>query len=109
MANRSNSPTAKLIVKLRRSPQAHKKYVAYLHNDQGHVITTVHFGEQKYQDFTQHNDEQRKKNYIARHVKRENWHDPRTAGFWSKHLLWTKPTVKEAMRNISRQFNIKFI
>ena len=54
----------------------------------------VSFGDPKYQDYTKHKDPDRKANYIARHKKNENWQDPKTAGFWSKNLIWNKTHVK---------------
>ena len=35
----------------------------------------------------------------------ENWNNPLTAGFWSRWLLWEKPTLNEAVRNINAKFN----
>lgn len=43
-----------------------KKLAALLSND-GEYITTVHFGDSAYSDYTQHKDRNRMKRYIARH------------------------------------------
>jgi hypothetical protein len=67
---------------------------------------TIHFGAAGYQDFTQHHDIERKRRYISRHLARENWSDPFTAGFWSGNLLWNKPTIEASARDIARRFNI---
>ena len=69
----------------------------------------IHFGDINYEDFTQHKNEQRKENYILRHRKRENWENINTSGFWSRWLLWEKPTLRSAIRNMKHKFNISII
>ena len=72
---------------------------------------TVHFGQSGASDFTKHNDTERKQRYIDRHKKRENWQDPTTAGFWSKHLLWNKETIKDSIKDLDNRYkslNIKY-
>ena len=67
----------------------------------------IHFGQEGASDFTIHKDPKRKASYIARHRKRENWNDPTTAGFWSKHLLWNTPnSIAYNMRITHKRFNI---
>ena len=82
--------------------------------DKKWVITTpmgklVHFGAKGYFDYTQHGDPKRKKDYINRHAAsgKEQWNNPNTAGFWSRWLLWSEPTITEAISNIRKKFNIK--
>lgn len=69
---------------------------------------TIHFGDSRYEDYTIHKDKKRKSNYEKRH-KNENWRISgiKTAGFWSKWLLWNKPTLKESIKDIHERFNIK--
>jgi len=67
----------------------------------------VSFGAKGYQDYTQHKDADRMKRYIARHKKNEDWSNIRTAGFWAKWLLWTKPSLSEAITNIESKYKIK--
>ena len=64
----------------------------------------VYFGASGYEDFTQHKDVLRKKAYIARHRKNEKWNDKNTAGFWSRWLLWNKPTIEESYNFIKEKF-----
>jgi hypothetical protein len=66
----------------------------------------IHFGQQGYLDYTQHNDLVRKQSYIARHSVNENWNDLNTAGFWSRYLLWSEPTITDAISKIERKFKI---
>lgn len=66
----------------------------------------INFGDDRYEDYTQHQDPKRKALYIQRHKKNEDWNDILTAGWWSYHLLWTKPTIEEAIKSIYKKFGI---
>ena len=68
----------------------------------------VYFGQASASDFTIHKDEARKQRYINRHKTNENWSKSGidTAGFWSRWLLWNKPTIKDSYTDIKRRFNI---
>jgi len=69
---------------------------------------TVAFGAKGYSDFTQHKDEDRKQRYIKRHMKNEDWTDPLTAGFWSRYILWGKPSILESINYVNNKFpNLK--
>jgi len=61
-------------------------------------------------DYTLHKDEERKNRYIDRHKKNENWNNPLTAGFYSRCILWNKPTITESIKDTNKRFkniNIK--
>jgi len=66
----------------------------------------VYFGQASASDFTKHKNEERKNLYINRHKKNEVWGKSGidTAGFWSRWLLWNKPTIKESYQDIKRKF-----
>jgi len=68
----------------------------------------IHFGANGYEDFTMHHDENRKERYISRHQNNEDWsiNGINTAGFWSRWLLWNKPTIKASINDISHNFDI---
>ena len=70
---------------------------------------TINFGAKGYSDYTIHHDKKRKDNYIARHELREDWSDPNSAGFWSRWLLWNKPSLLLSIRDVMKKFNIKII
>lgn len=106
-----------------RSPHPAKKLRATLSDG-----TTVDFGARGMEDYTTHKDARRMSSYLRRHggltskeyanAKRldtpklrqsmaqihqstkENWRDPRTAGFWSRWLLWSEPTLALAARRV---------
>jgi hypothetical protein len=92
----------KMIVYLSRSTRATKKFMVEV---EGKII---HFGARGYEDYTTHKDVERMKRYIRRHRAMENWSKSgiKTAGFWSKWLLWTKPNLRDAIKHIESKFNI---
>lgn len=92
------------LIKLEPSNLKTKKYKAIL-EDNGKQYT-VQFGAKGYEDFTTHKDESRKQRYITRHQANEDWTDPLTPGFWSKHLLWNKPTIKASLADLRKKFNL---
>ena len=63
---------------------------------------TISFGAAGMSDFTLHKDDDRKERYIARHQKNENWRDP--AGFYSKLLLWNKPTLQASVNVLNARY-----
>ena len=81
------------------------KYKYYIITNSGRKI---YFGAAGMSDFTHHKNEARKNLYINRHKKNENWGKSGidTAGFWSRWLLWNKPTIKESYNDIKNRFNI---
>ena len=121
-------------VKLIKSPNPKKKYrVIFEHGD------TVDFGGKGYSDFTLHKNPLRMRSYLIRHgaspyisasLKKEknpkrvlnsllnvsnshleNWKPSgiKTAGFWSRWLIWSVPSMNGAKKLMSQKFNIKFI
>ena len=58
-------------------------------------------------DYTKHKDKDRKKLYLNRHKKNENWNSPMTAGALSRWILWNKPTLKASIDNYKKKFNYK--
>lgn len=99
-----------IIYYLSKSDKKNKKYYVLLFNFKNrHWGKKIYFGDKRYEDYTTHKDIERKYRYIKRHNKRENWNNPLTAGFWSRWILWNKPTIYESMRDIENKFNIKSI
>ena len=92
-------------------------YYPYKADDGKHkyfIITNtgkrVYFGAVGYEDYTMHHDEKRKQQYIIRHQKRENWNDPNLAGYWSRWLLWNKPTINASYKDIKKHLkNLGYI
>ena len=84
-----------------KSDKPDKKY--YIITKSGKKI---YFGAAGYSDMTQHKNEEKKNSYILRHERNENWTKSGidTAGFWSRWLLWNKPTIKESYEDIKKRF-----
>ena len=86
-------------------PSYNKRHKFFIITDLGKKIF---FGQYGAEDFTIHKDEERKERYIIRHKKREekNWNKSgiNTASFWSRFLLWNKPTLEASYKDIKRRF-----
>ncbi len=60
----------------------------------GDKIKLVHFGQKGYQDFTQHKDKKRQKNYLTRSAGIRNKSgkltkdDPFSPNYWARKELW---------------------
>ena len=85
---------------IKKSSMAGKKYDAIIDGKK-----TVHFGAVGMSDFTLHKDPERKQRYIDRHKANENWNDYTTPGFFSRWLLWNKPTLSESIRDLNLKHN----
>jgi hypothetical protein len=79
---------------IKKSEKSDKKYKAIFKKN-GRK-REIHFGLKGMSDFTKHHDEERKKRYIKRHRKNENWKDLMSAGALSRWILWNKKTFKES-------------
>jgi hypothetical protein len=93
---------------VRPSARAGKKWTAQGTTRAGRRVT-VHFGARGYQDYTQHRDAARKARYILRHRARENWtaSGAGTPGFWSRWLLWNKPSLRASAADAARRFRLR--
>ncbi len=82
-------------------------YVSDVPNKKFYIITNnyrrLYFGDSRYEHFTEgHLNEIRRKAYMNRHKKNENWNNIDSAGFWSYHYLWRFPTYEEAYEEIQK-------
>ena len=93
-------------VRLRRSNNSIHKFMAVFPGGQ-----TVRFGRKGYSDYTKHKDKARMERYLTRHRARENWgrSGAKTAGFWSRWLLWSEPDFTKALRRTERALGKKIV
>jgi hypothetical protein len=100
---RRSSKLKSRVITLQKSSSPEKKYMAKIDNK------TVHFGAKGYSDFTKHKDRSRMRRYENRHRKRENWKKSgiKSAGFWSKWMLWNKPSLSASIKDTEKRFGIK--
>jgi len=92
-----------IIIHLSKSTRNGKKFMVKVEDK------IVHFGQAGASDYTEHKDKERKERYLARHRNRENWAKSgiNTAGFWSRWLLWSEPTIEASIKKIEKKFNVK--
>ena len=91
---------------IKKSTNPKKKLMAVLY-DKDNKTKTLHFGSAGMSDFTKNKDEERKKRYLDRHRKRENWTVPDTAGSLSRWVLWNKTTRRASIADYKKRFNLK--
>lgn len=65
----------------------------------------IHFGAKNMSDYTIHNDDKRKQNYINRHKKNEKW-DEINPGSLSRWILWEFKSLDKAIKEYGKRFNI---
>lgn len=90
-----------MVVKLSKMSSGEKKFQAVFFDDKtGKKLKTVKFGQRGYEDYTIHHDSKRMERYLVRHQKREDWTraGKYSAGWWSRWLLWSKPSFTEALK-----------
>jgi hypothetical protein len=92
-----------MIIYLKKSTKPEKKFMVLVDGK------TIHFGANGMSDYTKHKDHDRMERYNTRHKARENWNKSgiKTAGFWSKWLLWNKPSLSASKKDIEKRFNVK--
>lgn len=85
------------------SDKPNKKYFIITNDNK-----KIYFGASGYEDYTQHKNPLRKIRYIQRHQKNEGhlWNKSgiNSPSFWSRFLLWNKPTIKESYNYIKQNF-----
>jgi len=101
-------------IKLVKLKGDEKKYKAVLLNTDTGREKSVKFGQSGAMDYTKYYKKQgkevadmKKKAYIARHSKAgEDWtaSGKDTAGFFSRWILWSEPTVKSSLTKMLKRF-----
>lgn len=99
---------------LYKSDKPSKKYYVEFENPDSRIrkarMKRIYFGAAGYPDFILSGDEEKKKRYIARHKKREDWSSPYAgAGVWSRYILWGEKTLPKSIKAMEKHFNIKII
>lgn len=75
------------LVRIVKSPRTGKKFRAEFDNGKH-----TDFGDSTMQDYTQHNDKERREAYRARHRRDLATNDPTRAGYLSYYVLWGDST-----------------
>jgi uncharacterized protein DUF5754 len=92
------------LIKINKSFNPNKKLQAIFENCDNGRTKTIHFGSAGMSDYIHNRDPERKKRYINRHKKNENWNDPITAGSLSRWILWNKTTLKASIADYKKRF-----
>jgi hypothetical protein len=66
----------------------------------------VNFGDRRYDNYTIHKNDERKRLYLLRHSKNEDWNNPMSAGSLSRFMLWNKKTLNESIEDYKRRFSL---
>ena len=87
------------------------KYVAIWANPADKSVKRrVPFGGAGFADYTLFSPElreERRRLYIARHKKNQDWNNPYTAGALSRWILWEFPTISQAVAEYKKKFGFK--
>lgn len=97
---------------LTKSPKPQKKFRVTFVNKSKDLGKHVDFGQKGYSDYTIHKDPQRMKRYLIRHRGMgEDWSlsGKYTAGWWSRWLLWSKPSLQAAIASVSRRLKTRIL
>ena len=96
-------------------PNTKYKFQVDLLNTETNRVKSVKFGASGMKDYTIYYKEdgkeiadERKRLYLARHKKREDWTKDgiTTAGFWARWLLWNKPPLEKSLNYIIDKFQV---
>jgi len=89
------------------SSDREKKLDVKLETDSGRE-KILRVGARGMDDFTKTRDEDQKARYIRRHQAREDWKlsGILSSGFWAKHLLWNKPSLRESILDVKSRFGV---
>jgi hypothetical protein len=98
------------LISIKPSTNKEKKLMAQFMVDE--KKRTIHFGAKGYFDYTlyykQNKElaEKKKKAYIARHEKNEDFSDPLSAGSLARWILWNKETVESSINDFKKKFKL---
>jgi hypothetical protein len=95
------------LISITKAENPKKKLTAHI-KDASNKVRNVSFGASGYSDYPSHKDEARKQNYLTRHAPTEDWTASGiyTPGFWSRWILWNKPSIISSTQDVKSRFNL---
>ena len=97
-----------ITMKIEKGTAKNKKWKAIFYDDEGKKIKTTQFGDNRFEDYTQHKDKERRNKYLIRHKKDLDKGNYMSAGFLSYYILWGKSVaLKTNISNYKKRFNLK--
>jgi hypothetical protein len=94
-------------MRLLKSDKENKRFKAVFLDENKQKVLTTHFGLKGASTFIDHNDDIKKKAYIARHSKNEDWSNYVSAGCLARYILWEHKTLTGAINSYRKRFNLK--
>ena len=67
---------------------------------------SIHFGLKNGSTYLDHNDDNKKKAWIARHQVRGTFDDPMTPSSLSRWILWNKSTFTDSIKDFKKRFDV---
>jgi len=86
---------------LKKSTRKGKRFEIDM-NDMSH-----HFGSEDGKTYIDGRTNKEKDAWIARHKKDKNFNNKHSGIYYSRHLLWSEPTLKEAIKKLEKKDKIK--
>jgi hypothetical protein len=89
------------LIDIKKSNRKNKKWVAEFDNGD-----KIHFGDNRFKDFTIGATEKQRESYLARHDKEKN-QPANTAGALSFHILWGKSrSMDKNIESFKKKYNV---
>lgn len=68
-----------------------------------------HFGSDVGETYIDHNDDKKKRDWIARHKGDKGWDSPHSGIFHARHLLWNAKTLTESIKKYKKKIGVNII
>lgn len=95
------------LIKIEPSTNKNKKYVAHFKHGEDGKIEKIHFGDSRYEDYTQHKNKPRRGKYRTRAKKGEDA-KPNSASALSFHILWGNSTsFRQNLKDFIKKYNLR--
>ena len=83
-----------------------KKFKAVFFDAMRKKISSVQFGDNNYQSYTDHQDMNRQQAYLSRHSK-EDWELFMKPASLSRWILWSKPSLSAGYKAYRQRFSLE--
>ena len=97
-----------VFVDIKEEPKGNKRFVAYFYNQLMRKVKTVRFGSATGKTYIDHNDDNKKEAWLARHSKIQgiDYTDPLKPSTLSRDILWNNKTLKKSIENYKSRFDL---
>lgn len=69
-------------------------------------LKKVNFGDKRYENYTVHKNDERKRLYLLRHRANEDWDNPMSKGSLSRWILWNMPSLEDSIKDFKKRFKL---